>query len=93
MPLFWAWDSKKNKINQRKHGLSFETAMLVFDDPLARTQTDSYPNEQRWRTIGLVGKVVLLVVHTWPDAGAGAGRIISARKATKLERNAYEEEQ
>ena len=48
-------------------------------------------------TIGMVGKVVLLVVHTWPDAGAGigagVGRIISARKATKLERKAYEEEQ
>ncbi len=45
--------------------------------------------------MGMVGSVVLMVVHTWPgldsDSGEQVGRIISARKATKRERAAYEE--
>jgi uncharacterized DUF497 family protein len=43
--------------------------------------------------IGLVGSVLLLVVHTWPEEieGEPVGRIISARKATAHERKAYEE--
>ncbi len=91
----WTWDPEKNYLNRRSHGLSFETAVLVFDDPLAATTTDPYPREQRWRTVGMVGGVALLVVHTWPEAyhvaGDEVGRIISARKATRHERNAYEE--
>ena len=91
----WTWDLEKDSLNRESHGLSFETAMLVFDDPLAATRADPYPGEQRWRTIGMVGEVVLLVVHTWPEAGHvtgdEVGRIISARKATRHEREAYEE--
>ena len=91
----WVWDPAKDAANRRDHGLGFETAMLVFDDPLAATVDDPYPYEQRWRTIGMVGTVVLMVVHTWPernaDSGNEVGRIISARKATNRERNAYEE--
>jgi len=45
--------------------------------------------------MGMVGRAILVVVHTWPernlDTGEETGRIISARKATKRERNAYEE--
>ena len=33
-PLRWTWNENKNRINRRKHGLSFETATLVFEDPL-----------------------------------------------------------
>ena len=91
----WQWDPVKNETNRQVHGLSFETAMLVFDDPLAATLEDPYPFERRWRTVGMVGTVVLMVVHTWPDydprTGFESGRIISARKATSRERNAYEE--
>lgn len=89
-----AWDPKKDRYNRQKHGLSFETAILVSDDPLAMTRVDPYPHGQRWRTIGVVGMVVLLVVHTWPDGiaeeNAGHGRIISARKAPRRERRANE---
>ena len=46
--------------------------------------------------MGMVGTQVVMVVHTWPnlDTGTGEeiGRIISARKATRREREAYEEE-
>ncbi len=91
----WTWDPDKNRQNLLRHRISFETASLVFDDPLAATRKDPYQDEQRWRTMGLVGSVVVMVVHTWPtidpDSGEEVGRIISARKATTHEREAYEE--
>ncbi len=90
----WTWDEQKNAANKRKHRLSFETAQLVFHDPLADTRPDLYPDEEREQTIGQVGNVIMLVVHTKPrpDAsGEEVGRIISARKATAHERSAYEE--
>ena len=91
----WDWDDEKNKTNKQKHGLSFETARLVFADPLAASRRDPHPEEQRWQTIGLIGPVVILVVHTTAEldleTGEERGRIISARKATKHERNTYEE--
>jgi uncharacterized protein len=90
----WTWDRDKAKANRAKHGLSFETAVLVFDDPLQVSRPDPHPDGDRWHTIGLVGLVLLLVVHTWPDEseeGEPVGRIISARKATAHERKAYEE--
>lgn len=91
----WTWDPRKAAQNRSKHGLSFETAVRVFDDPLHASKPDSHPDGDRWHTIGLVGPVLLLVVHTWPAAQAAGnepvGRIISARKATARERKAYEE--
>ena len=47
------------------------------------------PHEQRWRTTGLVGPSVTIVVHTWPQGSAG--RIISARMANRTEKRRYEE--
>jgi len=91
----WIWDSDKAASNRSKHGLSFETAALVFDDPLHASMLDPHPDGNRWRTIGLVGSVLLVVIHTWPEADSEAdevvGRIISARKATARERKVYEE--
>ena len=91
----WTWDQVKSETNLRDHSLSFEAAIFVFDDPLSATLEDPYPFEQRWRTIGMVGSQVVMVVHTWPDfdaaTGEEIGRIISARKATRRERGAYEE--
>jgi uncharacterized DUF497 family protein len=91
----WIWSEEKNRTNRRDHGLSFETARLVFDDPLALTREDLHPDGERWQTMGLVGNVVLFVVHTLPDRAADdaaeIGRVISARKATTHERRVYEE--
>jgi uncharacterized DUF497 family protein len=91
----WVWTAEKNRINKRDHGLSFETARLVFDDHLALSRPDPHPDGDRWQTVGLVGPVVLFVVHTWPEVDPitedEIGRIISARKATSHERRAYEE--
>jgi hypothetical protein len=92
--MHWTWDPHKAAANRVRHGLSFETAVAVFDDPLHASKPDPHPNGDRWHTVGLVGPVLLLVVHTWPedsDEGEPVGRIISARKATARERKAYEE--
>ena len=59
------------------------------------SRPDDSAEEERWQTVGMVGNVVLFVVHTEPrlDRATGelTGRIISARKATSHERRAYEE--
>jgi uncharacterized DUF497 family protein len=93
--LRWTWDPAKAAANRAKHGLSFETAVLVFDDPLHASRLDPHPDGNRWHTIGLIGPVSVLVIHTWPEAefegDEPVGRIISARKATAHERKAYEE--
>jgi uncharacterized protein len=93
--LRWIWDSDKAASNRSKHGLSFETAALIFDDPLHASKLDPHPDGNRWRTIGRVGSVLLLVIHTWPEddreTDEELGRIISARKATASERKVYEE--
>jgi uncharacterized DUF497 family protein len=68
---------------------------LVFEDRLAMSRPDDSAEEERWQTVGFVGNVALLVVHTEPrldrSTGELTGRIISARKATSHERRAYEE--
>ncbi len=90
----WTWDPDKAVTNRLKHGLSFETAVLVFDDPLQVSRPDAHPDGDRWHTIGLVRPVLLLVVHTCTEDSEDdeqVGRIISARKATAGERKAYEE--
>ena len=91
----WTWDEKKNRINTQKHGLSFETAQFVFDDPLMAHRPDPHADEERWHTIGMIGGTVVIVAHTWPQpepgTGVEVGRLISARKATLHERRAYEE--
>lgn len=91
----WIWDEDKNRTNKRDHGLSFQAAQYVFFDPLAVSRLDPYPDEERWQTIGMIGQMIVLVVHTTPtlelETGEETGRIISARRATTHERRAYEE--
>ena len=91
----WTWDERKNRENQRKHRISFETAIQVFDDPLAVTDDDPYQSESRFQTTGMVGTVVIMVVHTSPESESegevGVGRIISARKVNPRKRRIYEE--
>ena len=91
----WAWSEEKNRLNKLKHGISFETAQLVFDDPLALSRPDQHPDGDRWQTIGRAGATILFAVHTEPieePDGSAWGRIISVRKATAHERRQYEEE-
>lgn len=88
------WDDEKNEANIAKHGVSFELASYVFDDPLHRSVRDPYEYEERWRTIGVVQSfVTILVVHTITEIADEEEliRIISARLATPHERKTYEE--
>ena len=86
------WDETKNRRNVAKHKVSFETAQLVFEDPNAMSIQDRDMNgEERWQTLGIIGNgIVLLVAHTYGEQGDEVVRIISARKATARERQAYE---
>ena len=89
------WDQNKNRSNQTKHRVSFEVASLVFEDPFHISILDRFENgEERWQTIGMVGGVVvLLVAHTSAEQeGEEVVRIISARKATRKERQRYEKD-
>ena len=91
----FVWDEAKNRANKVKHGLSFELAKRVFDDPLHVSIPDRHEHgEERWRTIGLAGSVaILVVIHTYVEQNSQETvRIISARKATKSERARYEDE-
>jgi hypothetical protein len=88
------WDPDKDAWNFVKHGIRFETAALVFDDPYHVSQLDRVVDgEERWRTMGLIGGLVIVIVaHTYCEQnGEETVRIISARKATKRERKHYEE--
>jgi uncharacterized protein len=85
----WVWDSNKAKVNWEKHGVSFEAAVLIFDDPMLISEPDRHPDEDRWRTIGRVIQTTLFVVHTVIEED-GVARIISARRATASERKRYD---
>jgi hypothetical protein len=89
------WDELKNRSNRQKHGVSFETAVLVFDDAHQVSRPErTVDGEVRWQTIGMVnGIYILLVTHTVSaSADEEVIRIISARKATPQERRVYAEE-
>lgn len=92
------WDKAKAAANLRKHGVSFETAVRVFADPLHLTAPDRVEDyEQRWQTLGMVEGRLLLVAHTIRDERDKDNRpieiirIISARAATRRERHDYEQ--
>jgi uncharacterized protein len=91
MKIRLGWDVVKAKNNHKKHGVSFEEAGTVFDDPLLITLLDveHSTDEDRYITVGLSAQArLLLVAHTDRN---GVIRIISARKVTKNERRFYEE--
>ena len=95
MAVRFEWDPDKAAVNVRKHGVGFETAALAFADPFALTEQDRIEGgEHRWRTLGMARGVVLsLVAHTPRDEEeVEVIRIISARFATRYERNRYEHE-
>jgi len=88
------WDQSKAKSNLKKHGVSFEEAQSVFYDDLAVQFFDESPNdEDRFILLGTSNLTrILVVVHCERDDG-GVLRIISARKATKTEKQFYRGEQ
>ncbi|NGM33223.1 BrnT family toxin [Methylobacterium sp. DB0501] len=89
------WDPAKARSNLVKHGVSFDAAMAVWDDPLHVIVPDRIEaGEQRRHVLGMVGAVtILVVVHTYPDPDDDLViRIIGARRATTHERKRYEQD-
>jgi hypothetical protein len=90
--LRFEWDPRKNRINQRKHGVSFEEAETVFLDDNARLIDDpdhSHDDEDRFVLLGLSSTLRALVVCHCYRRGGDVIRIISARKADPSERVLY----
>jgi len=85
------WDESKNRINQRKHDVSFQEAATIFLDPLELTIDDPAHtvSEHRFISIGQSFTGRLLVV-SYAEV-ANRIRIITARKPTRRERRVYEE--
>jgi len=93
MALTFEWDEGKSKENLRKHGVAFEEAKTVFNDPFTITITDpDHSNEEeRYLDIGFSSKEKLLVV--WYSERGENMRIIGCRRATPSERKIYEEKE
>ena len=90
MALTFEWDAEKFDQNLRKHGIGFEEAASVFSDPLSLTipDPDHSAEEERWVLLGISDAArLLVVVHA---EGGDTIRLISARLATRVERNRYE---
>jgi uncharacterized DUF497 family protein len=89
----FSWDPKKAKANLLKHKVSFEEALTVFYDPLAKVGVDPDHSGSEERLI-LIGhsrrENLLFVVHVYRE-DPDTIRIISARKATAKERKDFEE--
>ncbi|AFL90205.1 hypothetical protein Terro_3997 [Terriglobus roseus DSM 18391] len=88
----FVWDADKAFANVTKHGLSFEKACEVFFDPLMQLWDASPNDDSRLAAVGAtMDREVLFVVHV--DVEDTLVRIISARHATRTERERYEEHQ
>ena len=81
------WDDKKAESNERKHGIPFEVAALVFEDAdrVERVDLES-SEEERWIVIGLADGFEIYVVYTIREQVI---RLISAREANRHEREEY----
>ena len=97
----YEWDERKNRLNQRKHHVSFEAAVLVFDDPdcLIRFDQIDESGEPRWHALGVSAiepgsPLLLLVVHVYRGNRHGEEiiRILSARRAGPGDVRRYQEQ-
>ncbi len=92
MKMNFEWDVDKAKANAAKHGITFEEAQTVFNDPLMITYPDVYHSIGESREIAIGESIMgtlLVIAFTERDDRV---RIISAREATGHERKEYEED-
>ncbi len=90
------WDEIKAAANVRKHGVSFELASTLFNDPRLLTVADLEHSEieERWFSIGRASSGAMLsIVYVWSESDPATTkiRLISARKSTTTEIRHYEE--
>jgi uncharacterized DUF497 family protein len=89
------WDERKNRQNQKKHGIGFSLAARVFADErrmLEKDRIDDETGEQRWHAIGRIGSAAIFVgAHVYREESDGEEtiRIVSARDASKRESRRY----
>lgn len=88
----FSWDPRKADSNLRKHGIAFDEAVTVFNNPLALIFDDVLHSEEEHREI-IIGSSTLsrLVLVCFAERSEDTIRIISARRATKAEIRDYEE--
>ena len=92
----FSWDEHKNRENRKKHGFDFTEASEIFDDPFHTSILDKRFDyfDERWITVGATKKRKVIVtghLYSLKQDGTEVIRIISARKATRKERQQYEE--
>ena len=90
------WDNAKARANEKKHGVSFDDAVQIFEDPHVISEQDRIVDgELRWQSVGMIEQMlVVLVAHTSELSVASdieVIRVISARRATRHERRRYDE--
>ncbi len=88
--MFFEWDDAKNERNVRRHGIDFDTALLVFDD---ENRLDLYDEphslyEDRYIVIGRIQNTLVVLFVSYTLRGETI-RIISARKANEREEAIY----
>ena len=87
--MFFNWDTSKNRSNIAKHGIDFFDAKEIFNFPMVIKVDNRFDyGEKRWISIGLLGKIIIVMVFTLRGESI---RIISARKASQKEKNIYYE--
>lgn len=89
--MAFEWDEAKRRLNIKKHGVDFKDVIQAFDSPML-TGLDAREDygEERWIGIGLMRDLVVVIAFT--ERRGGNIRIISARKATKYEREKFHKE-
>lgn len=85
------WDEEKERINIEKHGIDFRTAVQVFLDEnrIEFYDENHSTEEERYITIGIVGRRMIVITLVYTER-TDVIRVISARQATKIERDAYQ---
>ena len=84
------WDEEKSQTNKAKHGIDFDTAKALWDDPNRVEIQTSYPLENRAVLIGKIDKKLWTAIFT---RRGNATRIISVRQARKHEAKLYGEKE
>jgi uncharacterized DUF497 family protein len=84
----YIWDDRKNAANIRKHGIAFARAIRIFEGPVLEEIDDRFDyGETRIQAIGHIDGTEVFVVYA--ESADEEHRIISARRATPEERQAY----